>query len=127
MQVSFPKPSEFLLRLAIAVSFLYPPFDAITDPYSWIGYFPAFVTDFAAPHTLLLLHVFGIIEVALAIWILVGKRIWIPASIMALMLFAIVVFNMNQFQVLFRDVSIALAALALAWRKFPRKNGTGST
>lgn len=113
----FPKyeTPELLLRLALALSFLYPAINALFDPYSWIGYFPAFLNDLASPHQLLLLHSFGFLEVVLATWVLVGKRVRIPALIMTLMLVAIVAVNSAQFVVLFRDLAIALAALALAF------------
>jgi len=108
--------AELLLRLAVAFSFAYPPIAALADPDSWIGYFPAFV-----PATLTMLHIFGVIEIGIALWILFGKRIFIPSAVAALMLLAIVMFNGVQFDILFRDVSIALAALSLAWMHFPRK------
>lgn len=106
--------SEILLRVAIAFSFIYPPIAALDDPYGWIGYFPTFVQDVVAPHSMLLLHTFGVVEVLLALWILFGKRIYIPSMVAAGLLFLIVAFNQPQFPVLFRDVSIALAAVALA-------------
>ncbi len=105
--------SEWFLRIGIAFAFLYPPIDALTDPYSWIGYFPSFITDFVAPHSMLLLHAFGVVEVLLALWILLGKRIWIPCLVAVVMLAAIILFNIPQFPVLFRDVSIAFMAAAL--------------
>jgi hypothetical protein len=114
-KASFP---EWMLRSLLALSFLYPPVDALGDPYSWIGYFPTFLTDLVAPHGILLLHAFGIVEVLLALWVLLAKDARKPALIMGLMLIAIVAFNPGQFQVLFRDVCIALAALALLY--FPR-------
>lgn len=110
---SLPLP-EALLRIAVAVSFLYPPLSALIDPYSWIGYFPQFLMELAGDHQMLMLHVFGGVEVLLALWILFGKRIFIPSVIAAVMLFAIVLLNWNQMEVLFRDISIALAAIALA-------------
>ena len=114
--------SEGLLRVALAFAFLYPAIDAFFDPTSWLGYFPQFVT--ATFHTIavplkwsdvVLLHSFGLLEVVLALWVLFGRRIRVPATVMALMLFAIVGFNLDpsNFSVLFRDVSIAFAALAL--------------
>lgn len=110
---SLPLP-EVVLRIAIAVSFLYPPLSALVDPYSWIGYFPQFLMELAGNHQMLMLHVFGIVEALLALWILFGKRVFIPSVIAAMMLFAIVLLNWNQMEVLFRDISIALAAIALA-------------
>jgi uncharacterized membrane protein YphA (DoxX/SURF4 family) len=120
--------SEGLLRIALAFAFLYPAIDAYFDPTSWLGYFPQFVTQafhvIAIPLKLsdvFLLHSFGVLEIALALWVLFGKRVRIPAFVMAFMLFAIVGFNLDpaNFSVLFRDVSIAFAALALALRRVP--------
>jgi uncharacterized membrane protein YphA (DoxX/SURF4 family) len=123
-------PSEALLRIAVAFAFIYPPIDALFDPASWLGYFPSFITN--AFHTIaiplklsdvVLLHGFGLLEVALAVWILAGKRVRIPALIMAVLLLIIVGFNLDpsNFSVLFRDVSIALAALALAFYTPPSR------
>jgi uncharacterized membrane protein YphA (DoxX/SURF4 family) len=105
--------SQWLLRIAVAVAFIYPPFDALTSPDSWIGYFPQFLLASGIP-SMVLLHGFGIVEIAIAVWILSGWRIEWPATLAALMLVAIVAFNISQFEILFRDLSIALAAAALA-------------
>jgi uncharacterized membrane protein YphA (DoxX/SURF4 family) len=121
---------EALLRIAVAFAFLYPPIDALFEPAAWLGYFPSFITN--AFHTIaiplklsdvVLLHGFGLLEVALAVWVLVGRRIRIPALIMAALLFVIVGFNLDpsNFSVLFRDVSIAFAALALAFYTSPSR------
>jgi uncharacterized membrane protein YphA (DoxX/SURF4 family) len=121
-------PSEALLRIGLAFAFLYPAIDALFDPASWLGYFPPFVTGafhlISVPLKLsdvVLLHGFGLLEVVLALWVLLGRRVRMPALIMALILFAIVGLNLDpsNFSVLFRDVSIAFAALALAVRRSP--------
>ena len=101
-----------LLRLGVAFAFLYPPIDALFDPTSWISYFPHFMRGFV-PDTLLL-HGFGVLEVIIALWILSGKKIFLPSCVAAAILIAIVLFGLSDFQILFRDLSIAAAALALA-------------
>ncbi|MES2994624.1 MAG: hypothetical protein V4681_01120 [Patescibacteria group bacterium] len=106
MRVPLP---ELLLRVAVAFSFAYPPVAALIDPDSWLGYFPAFM-----PSSIVLLHIFGAFEILIALWILFGRRIWIPSGIAAVVLLAIVAFNVNQFDILFRDISIAFAAAALS-------------
>lgn len=103
---------DIFLRLGVAFAFLFPPINAVFDPYSWIGYFPGFVRDIAPG--LGILHVFGIIEVVLGLWILSGRRVFVPSVIAAALLFLIVLMNLNDFQVLFRDISVAFMALALA-------------
>lgn len=112
--------ADLLLRGAVAFAFLYPPINAWSDPNAWIGYFPAFTQGLLPDATLL--HVFGVVEIVLALWILSGWKIFFPSLIAAAMLIGIVVFNLSEFQVLFRDVSIALAALALAFMHKPRSN-----
>lgn len=113
------KASQWLLRVAAAIAFGYPPLAALSNPDSWVGYFPPFVA-YAGIDPVLLLHGFGVIEIVIAVWILSGWHIEWPATVAALMLGAIVAFNGAQFEILFRDISIALACLALAddaWRK----------
>lgn len=111
--------SQWLLRVGVALAFIYPPLSALSEPDSWVGYFPQFLLNSGIPSAVLL-NGFGIIEVAIAVWILSGWRIEWPATLAALMLAGIVAFNPAQFEVLFRDLSIALACLALAddaWAK----------
>ena len=115
--LTLPVP-ELLLRVAVAFSFLYPPLSALGDPYSWIGYFPSVVLSLAGTHGMLLLHVFGIVEILIALWVLFGKNIFVPSLIAGIALMAIVLLNGPQFLVLFRDVSIALAAFALAYQHY---------
>lgn len=113
-----PAP-ELLLRVALAVSFVYPALHALTDPYAWIGYFPPILLSAAGEHTILMLHAWGAIEVLLVLWVLFGKKVFVPSAVMAFALFAVVVANPGQFPILFRDISIALAAIALAWMHRP--------
>jgi len=116
--------ADRILRLGVAFAFLYPPFSALSDPYSWLGYFPPAIKLFAESHGIqdfVLLHGFGVVEVVLALWLLSGKKIYVPATLMALMLLAIVVFDADSFEILFRDLAIALAALSLAVGHWPRR------
>lgn len=114
-----PAP-ELLLRVGLAISFLYPALHALTDPYAWIGYFPPFLLSLAGEHTILMLHVWGAIEVVLALWLLFARHVFIPSTIMAIALMAVVIANPAQFPILFRDVTIVLAAGALAWMHRPK-------
>lgn len=107
-------PSEQLLRLALALAFLYPPVAAVFDPYSWVGYFPTFLSDAIAPHQILLLHAFGVFEVGLALWVLGTRHVRVPALLMAGTLIAIVLANPAQLSVLFRDLALTLVAIAVA-------------
>jgi len=110
---------ELLLRASVAFAFLYPPIAALSDPDAWIGYFPGFLLSVGLDE-FVLLHIFGAIEGVIALWILFGRKVFFPSIVAAVVLIAIVAFNGIQFPILFRDVSIALAAVALALMHHPR-------
>jgi len=109
-RASYP---ELALRIGVAFAFLYPPVAAISDPVSWFAYFPAFIRDLPMPHEVIL-HGFGILEAAIAVWILSGKRLFVPSALATALLLAIVATNLPNFDVVFRDLSIACMSLALA-------------
>ena len=114
---------SWILRISLAFAFAFPAINAIFDPDSWIGYFPSFMQGIVDP--ILLLHSFGALEVVLALWVLSGWKVQIPAAIMALMLLAIVMFNLEQFQVLFRDLSVMGLAVALMCMPGQRQSRRG--
>jgi len=117
--MTYSKTTDSILRVAVAFAFLYPPFNALTQPEAWVGYFPSFMAQLGDP--VLLLHIFGIVEIGIALWILSGWKVWLPSLVAAILLGSIVAFNLPEFQVLFRDLPIAAAALALAIIHSPRK------
>ena len=111
------------LRCALAFSLAYPALSALQNPYAWIGYFPPFVLSSAASFgisSIALLHTFGATEVVLALWILSGQKVLIPTLISATMLAGIILFNLSQFDILFRDISILIIALVVARRAYTR-------
>ena len=113
------RTAYLLLRVGAALAFLYPPLSAVFgDPYTWLGYFPPFTQGYVPD--LLLLHV---VEVVIGLWILSGYKIFVPAMLATAMLLGIVAFNLSQFDVLFRDVTIACLTFALALMHLPQKEG----
>ena len=124
--MSREEAAHLVLRLGVAFSFLYPPFAALRDPLSWVGYFPDFVRALPVD-TLLLLHTFGVVEVVIALWLISGWKTRFPAALAVLVLIAIVALNLNQFDILFRDLTIVAAALTLVLWSAPAsavKNGS---
>lgn len=112
---------DFLLRLALAFAFLYPPISAWFNPLNWVGYIPAFAYIFWPFDHFLFLHLFGVAEIVLALWVLSGWRIAIPSTIMGVLLIVIVLTNWSEMDVVFRDVTIAGLAFALAWLHLPKR------
>lgn len=105
--------TSLLLRIGVAFAFVYPAVAAYLDPFAWIGYFPSFLRDLAG-NDALLLHAFGLSELVIAVWLVFGRRHFVPSLLAALYLGAIVILNTGQMDVVFRDISILLAALAIA-------------
>ena len=101
------------MRLAVAFPLLYVAFGFWKNPDAWLGYIPSFVQSFGVPQNILLTAIMTV-HVILALWILSGWRLFFSALIAAVFFTSIVYFNLNQLDVLFRDIALALAALALA-------------
>lgn len=107
-----------LLRIGVAFAFIYTAVAAYFNPLAWIGYFPVFLLDLF-PNEILLLSLFGLSEIIIALWILSGKRIFIPSLLASLYLFLIVALNWAVLDVIFRDIPILLMAITLAIWSFP--------
>ncbi len=121
--MNWDRLANFVLRVGVAFAFLYPPVAAVFNPNDWIGYFPSFMHGIVPD--MVLLHGFGVLEVVIALWILWGENIFWPSIAAAAILLAIVFFHLNHFVVIFRDLSIAAAALSLALMNVPRAFGQG--
>ena len=102
------KLASLFLRLGIAFSFIYAGISAFLNPQAWIGFFPVFLQN----SVLLVLH--SIFVILLGVWLLWGKKVFYAATVSAVFIFLVVIFNLNSLDLLFRDVSIMLAAIALA-------------
>lgn len=117
------RAAHLLLRAGAAFALAYPAVNAWGDPNSWVGYFPPFVLAWGAAvglSNIVILHIFGAVELLLALWLLSGWRIFWPAAISTILLVAIVICNFSQMQIVFRDLSVAAMTLALAITHMPR-------
>lgn len=112
--------ADVILRCGLAFAFLFPAADAFFNPTAWLGYFPGFLRGVVPD--IVLLHAFGAVEIILALWLLSGWRVFYPAVLMTLMLLSIAVFLSYDFEILFRDLSIAAIGMALAIKHYPRQN-----
>jgi hypothetical protein len=100
------------LRAAVAFSFAYPAIDAYFNPNTWIGYLPQWAT--ALPlEPIVVLHIFGAIELVIASWLMSGRYLVYPAAIATIILLLITGIYWQQFTILFRDLALALASFAL--------------
>lgn len=62
----------------------------------------------------LLLSSFSLFEVLLGLWLLSGKKLFYAAGISAMVFSGITIFNLGALDIVFRDVGLFFAALALA-------------
>ena len=105
------KWASFFLRMGIAFSFIYVGVMAFSNPSSWIGFIPLFIENFISRGSFLIIH--GIFNLLLGVWLLSNWKIFYASLISVFILFSIFIFNLNSFDIVFRDISILLAAIAL--------------
>ena len=102
-----------LLRLGIAFGFFYAAIFSFLNPNDWIGFFPLFLRDFFDANPLL--NAFSFFEIILGFWLISGKWLAASAAFSALSIIGIIVFNLGDFDIVFRDVGLFFAALALVF------------
>ncbi|MDP3995252.1 MAG: DoxX family protein [bacterium] len=103
----------FLIRLALAFAFAYVGIASFTNPGLWAGFVPTFVSSIIPVETFLKIH--GVGQIILALWLLSGKKQAWSGLVAAAALFGIALFNLSAWDIVFRDVSLGLAALALVF------------
>jgi len=110
---------SFLLRSGLAIVFLYASVDAFSDQSSWIGFVPQWVQGVIPG--MLFLTLFSTGEAILAVWFLSGKNSFIAAMISNAILLLIIIANVAVLDILFRDVAILFASLALTALSYESK------
>lgn len=111
--------NPLLLRIALAGMFLYAAIAATLDPREWVGYLPSFMT--AIVDGGLLLKLFSVFELVLAVLLLTGLYVRYTALVAAVTLLSIALANLHLIAISFRDIGLALAALALAFADDPAR------
>lgn len=114
------RTASLLLRIGLAFVFIYAAAEAYFTPDVFLTYVPEFVQNMIPISTFLPL--FGLGEIILALWLLSGWQVQYPAILAFLLMVGIVVPNIDAFAVLFRNVAIGFAALALAALSWPEKS-----
>ncbi len=108
----------FILRVALAFALIYSAILGFFHPFEWINYFPSFLRSIFPDAVIL--NLFGLSELVLGAWLVWGKKIFIPSVLASFYLLASIIFNLDQFNNLFEDVSVLGIALALAILSYPR-------
>ena len=106
------KLATTLLRFGLAFALGYVAVRSFLSPGDWIGYFPSFLRQLL-PGTIIL-TLFSLYEIVLAALLVFNKLVFYAALLTAATMLGILVFNFAQMDVVFRDITIAASALALA-------------
>lgn len=104
--------AQLFLRVGIAFTLLYVALGSILEPVNWIGFFPGFLFGFGISDELLL-GAFSLFEVGLGLWLLWGRKVVYAALLSAFVFLGITLFNLGSMDIVFRDVGLFFAALAL--------------
>ena len=100
------------LKLGLAFAFFYAAASSFANPTAWFGFFPEFIRNL--PPGNLILNFFSVGEIFLGIWLTTSYKTFYAAVLSAVIIFGIVVFNLGAMDIIFRDVTIFFAAVALA-------------
>lgn len=104
----FAKP---LLRISMALVFLYFGFQQVYSPDDWAGYVPKFLTSvIITANNLVILN--GIVELSLGIFLLIGIYTRLSSLILALHLFGIS-FSIGFNPLGIRDFGLSFATLVV--------------
>ena len=107
----YSKLTSFILRVVLAVPFLFAAIDATLQPEAWIGFMPLFFRNLL-PEALLLVA-FSLHQAGLTFWLLSGWKTKEAAVFAALTLLIITAANITVLEIVFRDIGLLLAAVAL--------------
>src|SRR3989344_2990800 len=105
--------AQLLLRVGLAFIFIFAAVSSYLQPLNWIGFFPEFLRSLI-PQSILLSG-FSLFELAVGLWLLSGKNMFPAAFLAALSLLGVVLFNLGSLDILFRDIGLFFAALALVF------------
>lgn len=112
------KLARIILRAGLVFIFMWAAVYMSLKPADYIKYIPGFVQQIIPGY--LSLHLFAVFETILSIALLSSKKSFYVALIAAAALFALTSFNLWAFNILFRNVCLVAAALALAALSFDK-------
>ena len=104
--------TSLVLRLALAFSFIYAAISSFITPQNWVGFLPEFLPGNFITYGFYLLG-FSVYEFLLGVWLISNKKLYYASIISAITLALITILNLAQLDIVFRDVSLFLTAVAL--------------
>ncbi len=114
-----PRVASLLLRAGLAAVFVYAAIASLRYPLEWEGYLPVFLGRQLSP--LLLIRLVAVYELVVALWLVSGKYLRPAALLTAVTLAGIMLSNLTQMAITFRDIGLFFAALALVFLDTDKK------
>jgi uncharacterized membrane protein YphA (DoxX/SURF4 family) len=102
---------SLLLRLGIAISFLYAAVSSLINPNAWISFLPSVIIKSGFAPALLI--AFSVWEIILGLWLISRRYIRVAAWFAFATLIIIVGANISAMDIVFRDIPILSSAAAL--------------
>lgn len=103
--------TSLFLRAGLAAVFLYAAVSSLQHPLEWAGFLPGFLQHLAPRVTLV--KIFAAYELALVLWLVIGKYVRYAGMLCALTLLGIVVMTPDQLIITFRDFGLICMGVAL--------------
>ncbi len=111
------------LRLGLAFVFLYAGIKIFVDPSSWIGFVPNIFGDPFLRQIMLYLH--GGFDILLGVWLLTNREVYYASILCSLNVLGIITLNITAMDIIFRDIAVLAASLALAALNYEGKEVAG--
>jgi len=114
------KASFHILRVGLAITFLWIGLLILKDPVAWSGYIGPWLLPYLPVGAKEIMLTTAFFDIIVGLWLLLDYKLWIPAGLATLHLgTVIIVAGINAITV--RDIGLFAASLALLFETFPRK------
>ncbi len=110
---------HFLLRIGMATVFLYAGIASLLEPAIWSSFLPSWLGSIVPFKPVLV--IFSIYELILGCWLLTRWKTFYAAILASITLIAIVLVNITALDIVFRDIAILFASLALVALDWPER------
>ncbi len=117
--MSSKKIISFILRASLAITFIYAAIAAFLHPSDWVIFFPNILRNNIKDT--ILIDWWALFQITLSVWLLYGKRIFLPSLVSGLTVTAIILVNISTPDVVFQDIPALAAALSLSIIHFPNR------
>lgn len=111
--------ASLLIRVGLAIVFVYAAISALITPNAWVGFIPDFSNQFLDP--IIALDILSVMQLLLAVWLVTPYLPIFSAIVSALFLGGLMVTNIEEFLITFRDIALVFGCAAVVVLEWPQK------